>query len=320
LKNDRLEVALSYVRRGWEVFPATKDKTGYSIKQRGFDNGKPWGKTTDEAEVRAYWRRLPNANIGLVMGVGSGIFDIETDTRVGHPDLVKDGATALAEFERQHGRLPSTSMFVSPTGSLHRLYRHPGGDIRIRSGALDKDSYPGIDCKGDGGMSVAPPSRTSKGVYKWINKRRIATAPAWLLELVVKPARAPRTSDVWEQFANFTRQVSIAELTLAAAMIPNCDCDWDEWNRVGMALFAATGGEGFKLFDAWSHRSSKYDPAVTLAKWEALHGCPPHEIGAGTILYLAEEAVPDWKSRICSRDPKVIRLLKEFHKLLGEPK
>ena len=47
--------------------------------------------------------------------------------------------------------------------------------------------------------------------------------------------------------------------------------EWDSdektvgWNAIGMALYAATGGseEGFKLFDAWSQRSRKYDAKVT---------------------------------------------------------
>jgi len=225
---------------------------------RGFDNGAPWGKTKSVTEVRKYWRRLPRANIGLPMGIGSGIFDIECDTVAGHPDLERDGATSLAALLRQQGALPATLMFESPSGSVHRLFKHPGGDVRIRSGALDVN-YPGIDVKGDGGMSVAPPSRTRKGVYKWTNKRRIATAPAWLIAMVTKPARAPRESDG-------EPQANIAELTLSMAMVPNDDCDWESWNRVGMALFAATCGsaEGFKLFDAWSHRSSKYNAGKTL--------------------------------------------------------
>jgi Bifunctional DNA primase/polymerase, N-terminal/Primase C terminal 2 (PriCT-2) len=326
MKNERLDAASVYVKqRKWWIFPVPPGtKMGYSVKQRGHDNGRAWGKTSDVTEVRAYWKRLPRANIGLVMGVDSGIFDIETDTKVGHANLEQDGATSLAALERRHGRLTSTSMFVSPTGSMHRLYRHPGGDVRIRTGVLDKD-FPGIDVKGDGGMSVAPPSKTSKGVYRWINKRRIAMAPQWLLDLVRKPARAP--DDVWQQYANSTKQASIEELTLATAMIPNPDIPWDPdkntpgWNGIGMALFAATEGsaEGFRLFDAFSKRSAKYNEATTRAKWEAFHRCPPHEIGAGTMLYLAEQAEPNWRERIYARDPKVIKLLKEFHKLLGEP-
>src|SRR6266516_2263835 len=121
-KNNMVAAALSYIRRGWEVFPVPRGtKMGYSVKQRSFDNGKPWGKTRDEAEVRAYWSRLSRANIGVAMGVASGIFDIECDTKAGHSKLKQDGAASLAALEAQHGKLPDTLMFISPSGSLHRL-------------------------------------------------------------------------------------------------------------------------------------------------------------------------------------------------------
>jgi len=219
MKNDRLDAAIVYVKqRHWEVFPVPPGtKAGYSVQSRGFDNGKPWGKTKSVKEVRAYWKRLPRANVGVPMGVGSGIFDIECDTVEGHANLAKDGATSLQELEAKHGKLPATLMFESPSGSRHHLFKHPGSDVRIRSGAL----VPGIDCKGDGGMSVAPPSKTRKGVYRWLNRRRIAAAPAWLLAMVRRQDYAPRESDYFTQFANRQRQTSIAELTLAIAMVPN---------------------------------------------------------------------------------------------------
>jgi Bifunctional DNA primase/polymerase, N-terminal/Primase C terminal 2 (PriCT-2) len=310
MKNNRLDAALEYAAKGWQIFPATRRKTGFSIAKRGIDVGTPWGCTSDPEIIRSYWRRLPNANIGLVMGAVSGIWDLEFDTPEGH-DV--DGAASIAKLEKKFGPLPATLMFESPSGSAHRLYRHPGGDIRIRSGALDAKNFPGIDIRGDGAISVAPPSKTRKGLYKWLNRRRIATAPAWLLDLVVKPARAPRKSDG-------EPQADIAELTLAMAMIPNPDCDWENWNKVGMALFAATCGsaEGFKLFDAWSQRSSKYNAGKTAQKWKALDGCPPNEIGAGTIFYMADEAVPGWQGRLYY-DASAITLIEEFYKLLGEP-
>jgi Primase C terminal 2 (PriCT-2) len=169
-------------------------------------------------------------------------------------------------------------------------------------------------------MSVAPPSKTKKGTYTWLNKRRIARAPQWLLDLVTKPARAPGAAVTNEP-------TDIAKLTLAIAMVPNNDRPWDSdpqtigWNDIGMALYAATGGskKGLDLFHAFSKRSTKYNEAATDAKWKALHGCPPHEIGAGTIFYLAEQSMPDYMSRIIEHDPEVIALLEEFHKLLGEP-
>jgi hypothetical protein len=311
-----LDAALEYAGRGWEIFPVPPGtKAGYSKDKHLTDEA--WGKTADEAEVREYWRRLPNANIGLVMGIGSGIFDIEIDTPEGHN---VDGAASLANLEQLHGKLPVTLMFVSPSGSLHRLYRHPGGDVRIRSGALDAD-YPGIDVKGDGGMSIAPPSKTKKGVYRWVNRFRIAAAPEWLLAMVIGQVRTVCAQSVWDELVNSVKQADIAKLTLAVAMIPNPEHDWDNWNRVGMAIYAATGGsvEGLELFDAWSQRSSKYDTARTAAKWEALDGCPPHSIGAGSVFHWAEEAEPEYMGRIVAREPDVIALLEEFWKLLGEP-
>jgi Bifunctional DNA primase/polymerase, N-terminal len=161
MKNERLDAALDYVRRrGWQAFPVPPGtRAGYSKDKHLTDN--PWGATGDEDVVREYWARWPNANIGIPMGVDSGIFDIECDTKEGHPKLVKEGAESLAELEAKHGKLPATLMFVSPTGSVHRLFRHPGGDVRIRSGALDAANYPGIDCKGDGGMGRARRKRAS---------------------------------------------------------------------------------------------------------------------------------------------------------------
>jgi hypothetical protein len=307
-----LDAALEYVKRGWEVFPVPPGtKMGYSVKQRGFDNGKPWGKTKDEAEVREYWRRLPSANIGVPMGVDSGIFDIEVDTRSGHSKLKQDGAVSLAALEAQHA-LPLTLMFVSPSGSVHRLFRHPGGDFRVEH-SISKLGE-GIDVIGDAFMSIVPPSiKPGKGAYRWINDLPVAPAPAWLLELVRREERAV-------SIAAGESQADIASLTLAMAMIPNDGVSWDEWNRIGMALFAAAGGtaEGFKLFDAWSRRSSKYDADATIDKWGKFSGCPPREIGAGTIFFTAEQNVPGWQGRIFD-DQEVETLLREFHVLLGEP-
>ena len=56
----------------------------------------------------------------------------------------------------------------------------------------------------------------------------------------------------------------VADVTAALNVIPNADLSWDEWNRIGMATWAATEGceEGFEAFDAWSRKSVKYDPGA----------------------------------------------------------
>ncbi|MGD0109538.1 MAG: PriCT-2 domain-containing protein, partial [Rhodopila sp.] len=87
---------------------------------------------------------------------------------------------------------------------------------------------------------------------------------------------------------NAPAQADPEEIARALADIPNAG-GWTEWNRVGMACFAATGGSGagFTAFDAWSARNAAYDPAVTRERWDNYTRYPPTQIGAGTIFHMA---------------------------------
>src|SRR5262249_34468640 len=118
-----------------------------------------------------------------------------------------------------------------------------------------------------------PPSERADGEYRWLNDHPIADAPPWLLDLVTAPApRRPNgkgpvdgivIADALKDLpverlgANIEPQTaSIGEIAAALAVIPNNDLDWDEWNKVGMAVYAASDGsdEGFALFDQWSKK------------------------------------------------------------------
>jgi hypothetical protein len=64
------------------------------------------------------------------------------------------------------------------------------------------------------------------------------------------------------------------------------------------------------MFDRWSQKYSGYNADDTAAKWEALEKCPPSDIGVGTILYLADQASPEWRSeyRLSSIGADAIRV------------
>jgi hypothetical protein len=84
-------------------------------------------------------------------------------------------------------------------------------------------------------------------------------------------------------------------LRLAAALddIPNIAApDWEWWNRVGMAVWRATGGSqiGFEAFDAWSQRNPSYSAKETRARWDHYPSSPPDRIGAGSVFHMATEA------------------------------
>jgi hypothetical protein len=86
------------------------------------------------------------------------------------------------------------------------------------------------------------------------------------------------------------------DVTAALAVIPNDNVPWDEWTKVGLATWRATGGSevGFAAWAAWSAKSCKNDPATTRERWEHFAKSPPDRIGSGTLFYLASQARPGW--------------------------
>jgi hypothetical protein len=173
-----LAAALAYAAHGWAVFPVPPG-TKRSYKSAEHSDGRAWGMTRQAAEIRADFTRWPEAGIGIPCGAVNGIIVVETDTVEGHGI---DGSNSLAQLETKHGALPETLQAISPSGSVHRYFKHPGNGIKIKSSA--SEIARGIDIRGDGGMVIAPPTvRPCVGVYRWINRNVIAEPPAWLVKL-----------------------------------------------------------------------------------------------------------------------------------------
>jgi hypothetical protein len=212
-----VEHAIYYATLGWSVFPAHSSGAKKSHKAAKYSNDQPWGMTTDESDIRKDFKKWPDANVSIVTGEVSGIIVVETDTAEGHGEGA-DGAAELAKLEAEHGELPETRMAISPSGSIHRYYKHPGFYV------INSESViaPGVDVRGDGGMVLAPPSvmparestpatpaiaatdgkpaKSAKkakparaaGTYRWLNDLDIADAPQWLLDKNA-PDEKPRT-------------------------------------------------------------------------------------------------------------------------------
>ena len=134
-----LAAALSYAaERGWKVFPARMEdgKKWSWLSAKYAPGGENWGMTNDPEQLR---RNFLNAKWRLKCGVGvptgwvNRIFDIEADTKEGHG---VDGLASLQGLEAKYGKLPDTLMAESPTGSLHRIYNHPGHGIKVISRGL----------------------------------------------------------------------------------------------------------------------------------------------------------------------------------------
>lgn len=114
------------------------------LTQHGFHDS-----TTYPAQVHNWWRRTPDANIGMPTGADSGVVVVDVDV---HGD-----SSGYAAFERARGKGLAEGwgwLVRTPSGGLHAYYRH--GPTEQRSW---QSPTAHIDFRGDGGYVVVPPSR-----------------------------------------------------------------------------------------------------------------------------------------------------------------
>ena len=137
------------------------------------------------ARVRAWWRRWPEANIGVVTGRVSVLLVLDVDPRNG-------GEDTLAALVAVHGPLPPTPEVRTGGGGRHCWFAI--AEV-VASGPVGA----GLDVKAEGGMAIAPPSRhVSGGSYRWtpgrgLDDRPLAPAPAWLVQLAGRRLRPGAT-------------------------------------------------------------------------------------------------------------------------------
>ena len=145
-------------------------------------------------QVRNWFSRWPNANIGIVTGEISNLIVLDIDPKHG-------GDITLARLERRFGRLPVTVEAATGGGGRHFYFAHPGGLIRNRTGLAQ-----GIDVRGEGGYIVAPPSIHPSGrPYVWTAGRSpediaLAALPRWIL--LSGGVRAQRTLSDWRRLVH----------------------------------------------------------------------------------------------------------------------
>jgi len=181
-KLSKLDIALIHARRGWKVFPLhTPDAEG-GCSCRNPDCGKTTGKhprvkewqkvaTTDEKVIHDWWKKYPDANIGIATGAGSGIIILDIDGDEGESVVKKFG-------------IPKTCVVVTGKGR-QAYFRYPGFATKNRVKV-----FPDLDGRGDGGYVVAPGSlHLSGATYHWEKGSHpdhvhLAQAPQWWLDAV----------------------------------------------------------------------------------------------------------------------------------------
>jgi hypothetical protein len=262
---DTLKFALDYLARGWSVIPLRpRDKKPALASWKEYQTRRP-----TEEEVRSWWQRWPDANIGIATGAVSGIIVLDVDG--------EDGRRSLEEIAG--GNIPRTPHTNTGKGR-HYLFRHPGGEWRNFAGKL-----PGLDFRGDGGYIVAPPSVHPSGRrYEWElgpDEAELADPPAWLMELLTKKPDPPQATGCEPKPVTRPPVSAGADVILAnCAFCQHCRDNAEtlsepEWYAMISNLARADGGR--ELIHELSRPYPGYSPVETDKKIEhALRDGEPH--------------------------------------------
>jgi hypothetical protein len=305
-----------YRRRGWSLVPIPAGEKGPRIEG--------WQSRKFGAEDFP-----PGGNVGLILGPRSGeMVDIDLDC----PEALALADLYLVETSAVFGRASkrrSHRLYIAP-GAVYESFSDPiTGDMLLELRAAGRDggahqtvippsAHPSgepIEWHGnviDPVVIEAPRLRRRcaglaigclirRYVCETASERPGPDLPRLLFEFDHDLGRAayrwlgqPAPDEPLHGFQSRPRRdwskpdIDLAELIDA---IPN-NCDWIEWNRVGMAIYVASGesDHGGIVFDKWSAKSPKYNPYATIARWHHYRRSPPSRIGLGTLIHLARAA------------------------------
>jgi hypothetical protein len=191
------KAALYYARAGLPVFPLQpQGKT--PLVRRGL-----YAATTDKEQIARWWRRFPQANIGIPTGAPSGWIVLDVDPRHSGQMSLEKLQRAIEQHAADNGcasrNLLATRIQRTGSGGLHLVFgRRTDLDLPVRN-TVDVAGYHGLDLRGEGGyIAVAPSRHASGGIYRWINVMTPIPFPDFLVDLLrgrqhtLVDARIPR--------------------------------------------------------------------------------------------------------------------------------
>lgn len=139
-----LQEALRYLNLGYSIIPVDRHKKPL-ISWKEFQERK-----ASEDEVKQWYVRYPDANIGIVTGAISKLTVFDQDSEEVRQEFL---STLPEDFQSPEAKTPNgyhTFCCFDPT-------------IKNKVGII-----PGLDIRSEGGYVVAPPSKNGKGGYKWL--------------------------------------------------------------------------------------------------------------------------------------------------------
>lgn len=259
--NTRLDWALRYVEKGWFVFPGKRDGNRGKLPLVRWGKGRAeyvpnmdlclFAASRDPNLIRAWWRRWPDAEIGVDTG-RSSLIVLDVDVKDG-----KKGEEALEFWTNLCGPLPSTLEQSTPSGGRQLFFR---AEELCRS-TVGAD---GLDVRSRGGM-VFVPSGSSDRAWK-DEAALVSAAPDWLSKAFSRP---PRTSSSAEPGLWTPEDLEEALDQLNVERFSNHDL----WFNMMAAAHQATNGDGEEAFVVWSLGDPEYadDEHIIRYRWHSLN-------------------------------------------------
>jgi len=224
--NNKVKAALSYTEKGKAVVPLHNIKNGKCTCEAGEKCDKPgkharaaWKKYQEETpsaeQVKEWWEKWPEANIGLITGRVSGVVVLDIDQ--------PEGMETIEELSLD---LPATLVAETGSGGFHYYFKSPEKPCQNFTG-----KYPGIDFRGDGGLAVVPPSENIDGEYSWVMKEELAEIPEWIKKALNSKSKGSKLEpEAWsKEVKEGTRN---AELTRRAGSLIGKGYSPQEWGKI----------------------------------------------------------------------------------------
>jgi hypothetical protein len=126
--------------------------------------------------IASWWQQAPTANIGLA--IPKGVFVVDLDGEQAYRDWVN--------MCGRHGEPPPTLTVI--TGRDKHLYFRSSVEVNSASRL-----GPGINTRGPGGYTIAPPSVHPSGAVYLLDRRclEVAEAPRWLVDMALPEVEVP---------------------------------------------------------------------------------------------------------------------------------
>lgn len=214
-----LEYALNYSKIGWHVFPVHSIDNGictcrdinctnpgkHPVSGLVRDGVKSASKNPEL--IKAWWEKIPNANIGVATGIKSGFWVLDIDGT--------DGETSLDKLVSENEKLPDTVESLTGGGGRHLLFSCDGNEIKNSANLIAKK----IDIRGEGGYIIVEPSiHISGSVYQWegssdpLEGISIASAPGWLIKKAINKRNLKLVADKNEPINEGGRNITLTAM------------------------------------------------------------------------------------------------------------